>query len=136
MKMPMAVPSSREEAIANSVETFRLISGPSFDEHDHAQYAASAYDRNWNPNAQSFQIAAIFASGDRTEALHSVVVPTLVIHGKLDPLVQVSGGEATASAIPDSKIVVYDDMGHDLPDALWAEITDEIINHAQAVASS
>ena len=136
MQMPMAVPSSREEAIANSVETFRLISGPAFDEQDHAQYAASAYDRNWNPNTQSFQIAAIFASGDRTDALHSVAIPTLVIHGKLDPLVQVSGGEATASAIPDSKLVVYDEMGHDLPDALWAEITDEIINHAQAVASS
>lgn len=132
MKMPLSVPTSKEEAIANSVETFRLISGPHFDPEDHANETADTYDRNWNPNAQGFQIAAIFASGDRTEALRTVEIPTLVIHGSLDPLVQISGGEATASAVPNSKLVVFDDMGHDLPEVLWADITDEIINHAQA----
>ena len=133
MKMPLSVPTSKEEAIANSVETFRLISGPHFDPEDHANETADTYDRNWNPNAQGFQIAAIFASGDRTEALRTVEIPTLVIHGSLDPLVQISGGEATASAVPNSKLVVFDDMGHDLPEVLWADITDEIINHAQAI---
>ena len=136
MKMPLSVPTSKEEAIANSVETFRLISGPHFDPEDHANETADTYDRNWNPNAQGFQIAAIFASGDRTEALRTVEIPTLVIHGSLDPLVQISGGEATASAVPNSKLVVFDDMGHDLPEALWADITSEIISHAQAVVEN
>ena len=136
MQMPLSIPTSKEEAIANSVETFRLISGPHFDPEDHANETAMTYDRNWNPNAQGFQIAAIFASGDRTEALRTVDVPILVIHGRLDPLVQISGGEATASAAPNSKLVVFDDMGHDLPEALWADITDEIINHAQATAEN
>tara|TARA_B100000686_G_C16731063_1_gene940713 strand:- start:540 stop:1424 length:885 start_codon:yes stop_codon:yes gene_type:complete len=136
MQMPLSVPTSKEEAIANSVETFRLISGPHFDPEDHANETAMTYDRNWNPNAQGFQIAAIFASGDRTEALRTVDVPILVIHGRLDPLVQISGGEATASAAPNSKLVVFDDMGHDLPEALWADITDEIINHAQVTAEN
>jgi len=136
MQMPLSIPTSKEEAIANSVETFRLISGPHFDPEDHANETAMTYDRNWNPNAQGFQIAAIFASGDRTEALRTVDVPILVIHGRLDPLVQISGGEATASAAPNSKLVVFDDMGHDLPEALWADITDEIINHAQVTAEN
>ena len=82
------------------------------------------------------QIAAIFASGDRTEALRSTDIPTLVIHGRLDPLVQLSGGEATSSIIPNSKLVIFDDMGHDLPEALWADITSEIISHAQAVVEN
>ena len=124
MNMPLTVPTSKKEAIENSVETFRLISGPHFNAEDHAKETAMTYDRNWNPNAQGFQIAAIFASGDRTEALRSTEIPTLVIHGRLDPLVQLSGGEATS----------FDDMAHDLPEALWADITDEIINHAQAIA--
>tara|TARA_Y100000590_G_C15518360_1_gene938320 strand:- start:212 stop:1051 length:840 start_codon:yes stop_codon:yes gene_type:complete len=136
MKMPLAVPSTREEAIENSVETFRLISGPHFDAEDHALESAMTYDRNWNPNAQSFQIAAIFSSGDRTDALRSSTTPTLVIHGRLDPLVQLSGGEATASAIPNSKLVIFDDMGHDLPEVLWPEITKEIIDHARANAGN
>ena len=104
MRMPMSVPTSKEEAIASSVEIYRLISGPAFDEEEHALHAAKDFDRSWNPNAQSFQIAAIFASGDRTESLRSVGTPTLVIHGRLDPLVQVSGGEATAATVPNSKI--------------------------------
>ena len=136
MKMPLTVPSTREEAIANSVETFRLISGPHFDADDHAEEAAMTYDRNWNPNAQGFQIAAIFSSGDRTDALGSATTPTLVIHGRLDPLVQLSGGEATASAIPNSRLVVFDDMGHDLPEVLWSDMTKEIIDHAQANADN
>ena len=136
MKMPLTVPSTRAEAIENSVETFRLISGPHFDAEDHALESAMTYDRNWNPNAQSFQIAAIFSSGDRTDALRSSTTPTLVIHGRLDPLVQLSGGEATASAIPNSKLVIFDDMGHDLPEVLWPDITKEIIDHAQANAGN
>ena len=134
MNMPLTVPTSKEEAIENSVETFRLISGPHFNAEDHAKETAMTYDRNWNPNAQGFQIAAIFASGDRTEALRSTEIPTLVIHGRLDPLVQLSGSEATSSIIPDSKLVIFVDMAHYLPEALWADITDEIINHAQAIA--
>ena len=136
MKMPLTIPTSKEEAVEASVETFRLISGPHFDAEDHAEETAMTFDRNWNPNAQGFQIAAIFSSGDRTEALRSSDIPTLVIHGRLDPLVQLSGGEATSSIIPDSKLVIFDDMGHDLPEALWADITGEIISHAQAVVEN
>ena len=134
MRMPMSVPTSKEEAIASSVEIYRLISGPAFDEEEHALHAAKDFDRSWNPNAQSFQIASIFASGDRTESLRSVGTPTLVIHGRLDPLVQVSGGEATAATVPNSKIVVFEEMGHNLPETLWTDITNEIIDHAYANA--
>lgn len=134
--IPVSTPTSREEAISQSVETFRLISGPHFNPEEYTAQSVAAYDRNWNPNAQSFQIAAIFASGDRTESLHLVTVPSLVVHGQLDPLVQLNGGEATASAIEGSKLVIYEEMGHDLPELLWPEITNEIINHAQAAAEA
>ena len=53
-------------------------------------------------------------------------MPTLVIHGMLDPLVQPSGGIATARAIPGAKLVMYNDMAHDLPHTRWKEIADEI----------
>jgi len=134
--IPFSTPRSREEAISSSVETFRLISGPHFNEEEHTAQSIAAYDRDWNPNAQSFQIAAIFASGDRTESLRSVSMPSLIVHGHLDPLVQLSGGEATAAAIRGSKLVTYEEMGHDIPELLWPEITNEIINHAQAAAKA
>jgi pimeloyl-ACP methyl ester carboxylesterase len=55
-----------------------------------------------------------------------VNVPTLVLHGADDPLVDVSGGQATAKAIPNAELVIFEGMGHDLPRALWPEITARI----------
>ncbi|MGH3941172.1 MAG: alpha/beta fold hydrolase [Pseudonocardiaceae bacterium] len=55
-----------------------------------------------------------------------MTVPTLVIHGAEDPLCDVSGGRATAQAIPGAELVIIDGMGHDLPPALWPEITSRI----------
>jgi pimeloyl-ACP methyl ester carboxylesterase len=68
------------------------------------------------------QLVAIAASGDRTAALRSLSLPALVIHGADDPLVGLSGGRATAAAIPRAELVVYDGMGHHLPPALYGEI--------------
>jgi pimeloyl-ACP methyl ester carboxylesterase len=63
---------------------------------------------------------------DRTAELGRVRCPALVIHGRADPLVGLSGGEATAAAIPGAELVVFDDMGHDLPPALLPQIVDAI----------
>ena len=57
-------------------------------------------------------------------------MPTLVIHGLVDPLVTPSGGIATAEAIPGAKLVMYADMGHDLPRPRWDDIIDEIAANA------
>jgi pimeloyl-ACP methyl ester carboxylesterase len=60
-------------------------------------------------------------------------VPTLVLHGADDPMCDVSGGRATAAAIPGAELVVLDGMGHDLPRALWPEITSRIAGVVQRV---
>ena len=48
--------------------------------------------------------------------------PTLVVHGLADPLVLPTGGIATARAVPGSKLVMYPDMGHDLPLPRWPDL--------------
>ena len=57
-------------------------------------------------------------------------VPTLVIHGLVDPLVKPSGGITTAKAIPGAKLLMFPDMGHDLPDNRWHEVVDAIAANA------
>ena len=52
-----------------------------------------------------------------------------MIHGEQDPLVMVSGGHATAAAIPGAELVVIDGMGHDLPRELWPQLIDRISAH-------
>ena len=73
--------------------------------------------------------AAIYASGDRTEQLAEVEVPTLVIHGRDDTLITPSGGTRTAEAIPEASLLLLAHMGHDLPEPLWPVIVDAVISH-------
>ncbi len=124
--------STRDEAIANSVEASRTISGPVWFDEDVARAKAErSYDRCFNPAGIGRQLLAIRASGDRTEALGRLDVPTVVIHGTVDPLVTPSGGEATAAAIPGAELVLIDDMGHDLPPTIWPQVVEPIVKLAQ-----
>ena len=98
-------------------------------------HGASPTTASNDPVGVARQLVAIAASGDRTAALRSVSVPTLVVHGADDPLVDVSGGRATAAAIPGAELIVFDGMGHNLPRELWAEIArriGELVGRAEA----
>jgi pimeloyl-ACP methyl ester carboxylesterase len=88
------------------------------------------FDRGLNPRGTGRQIMAIVASGDRTAALGSISAPTVVIHGDADTLVPLSGGQATARAIPGAQLVVLPDMGHEIPPRAWAAVTGAILANA------
>jgi len=120
--------ASREEAIERTLAIVRVIGSPGFalDETEIRRRTGLAYDRSNDPVGVARQLVAIAASGDRTAALRRVSIPTLVVHGADDPLVDVSGGRATARAIAGAELAVFDGMGHDLPRGLWAEIARRI----------
>jgi pimeloyl-ACP methyl ester carboxylesterase len=90
-------------------------------------YARGGFDRA----ARARQGAAILASGDRRPALATLSVPTLVLHGDLDPLIRPEAARATAAAIPRAVLILLPGMGHDLPQALWPNI----IQHIRSIAS-
>lgn len=129
-------PTDRDDVIEHTINVSRVISGPLFDEHAIRKRSAAAYDRSYHPAGGAFQMAAIAKTGDRTERLRTLGVPTLVIHGQVDPLIDPSGGVATAEAIPDARLVLVDDMGHDLPGPLWPLLTDAIADLSAKVAES
>jgi pimeloyl-ACP methyl ester carboxylesterase len=91
--------------------------------------AAETWDRGTYPQGTMRQLAAMLASGPRTEGLRNLQVPTLVIHGSDDTLIAPSGGERTAELVPGAKLVMVTDMGHDRPMPLWPEICDPILAH-------
>ena len=115
---------SRQEAVERAVSVFRVIGSPGYelDQEQVRERAGLSYDRANDPVGASRQLLAVLASGDRTARLQSIEVPTLVIHGAEDPLINVSGGKATANSISGSKLVIIEGMGHDLPRPLWPEI--------------
>lgn len=125
----------RAAAIASAVNGMRITWGPRhFDEARALTRATEAHDRSFRPAGAARQFGAIVADGDRTAELESLAVPTLVIHGGADPLIGVNGGEATAAAVPDAQLVVLEDMGHDIPPALWPAMRDAMIRHFEAAA--
>jgi pimeloyl-ACP methyl ester carboxylesterase len=129
MGVLLAPPATdRESAIQRAVDAYRVIGSPGFefDEQALRERAGLSYDRRYNPAGVARQLAAVLATPDRTADLAAVGVPALVIHGERDSLVNVSGGRATAAAIPGAELLVVDGMGHDLPRAIWPEITDRI----------
>ncbi|PRZ42188.1 pimeloyl-ACP methyl ester carboxylesterase [Antricoccus suffuscus] len=129
MTVLLAPPATdREGAIARAVESAKVIGSPGFDRDDDVikERAALAFDRAFDPVGGARQLVAIQASGDRTEKLRSVKIPTLVVHGAADALVDVSGGKATAEAIQGSKLLLIDGMSHDLPQGAWPQIVDAI----------
>ncbi len=129
-------PPTRAEAPARSVENFLLWAGPHFDRDEHFARAQVSVDRSFRPDGLARQTAAILSSPDRTPRLAEVTVPTLVIHGLLDTLVRPSGGIATARAVPHSTLVMYPDMGHDLPRPRWTEMIGEIRRNADRATRS
>ena len=119
-----------DNAVEQAVEVFRAVCGPTWNEQEFRTLAQQSIARSFRPEGTARQTAAILASYDRTPGLRTIAVPTLVIHGLLDPLVRVSGGVATARAIRGSRLVLFNDMAHDLPPTRHVEIADEIASIA------
>jgi pimeloyl-ACP methyl ester carboxylesterase len=123
-------PADREAYIELSVTVAKVFAAPRYFDADAVRERAAAnYDRSFYPEGAPRQLAAIQASGSRADALRRLRVPTLVIHGRIDTLIQPSGGERTAELVPGATLLMLDDMGHDLPEPLWPTICDAIIDH-------
>jgi pimeloyl-ACP methyl ester carboxylesterase len=85
--------------------------------------------RGLDTAASRRQLLAVMATGDRRQWLARIIAPTLVLHGRLDPLVPLAAGIETAQCIAGARLVVIDEMGHDLPPALLPRLGDEIAAH-------
>lgn len=124
-----AEPKGRAEAIEAAVEVYGIIGSPNrLDQDLVRELAGISYDRSHEVGGRERQLAAILAQPDRTKALRSLRVPTLVVHGLDDPLVAASGGLALAKAIPGATFVGHSGMGHDLPRTLWPELVADILS--------
>ncbi len=121
-------PPGRDAIIERAVEDRQVLGSPGFPPHDDyfRARAAAGYDRAEHPSGTPRQLLAILASPDRTPELRALDVRTLVIHGEDDQLIQASGGQATAEAIPGATLWLVPGMGHDLPIELFEEISERV----------
>jgi pimeloyl-ACP methyl ester carboxylesterase len=130
-------PATKEEYFERFAKTWKILRVGSFpqDEALDRSRAERTYERGLNPAGVGRQLRAIMASGSRKERLASVKVPTLVIHGTVDPLVPPEGGKDTAASIPGAKLLMVEGMGHALPIPMWPQIIDAIDKHAHGAVA-
>jgi len=123
----------REALIRHSMTTRKMIASPGFPRNDDEwrDLVVASLERSFYPQGFGRQLAAIVADGSRVDRLRRLRVPTLVIHGRDDPLVPVEHGMDTARHIPGARLEIIDGMGHDLPPPLDSTLTSLIAAHAR-----
>ena len=117
------------EAYADSsVAMWRMIGSPGYprSEEQTRDLARRTYARGLSASGTLRQMMAVLTQPNRSRRLHAVRVPTLVVHGLADQMVHVSGGRATAAAVPGSELLLVEGMGHDLPAELFGTLVEAI----------
>jgi pimeloyl-ACP methyl ester carboxylesterase len=123
-----------DEAIKQRMKVIRLIGSPDYPLTDEelSQKVLTSYNRSYHPDGYLRQLSAILRNGSRVKDLRTITTPTLVIHGRKDPLVPLAAGIDTARNIKNSKLEIIEGMGHDLPKELIPEIVTLITDHTSA----
>ena len=124
----LAAPAEEREArIEASLAISRAIgAGDGWDEDRARARATIQVDRCHDPAGVRRQLLAIFASGSRADGLAELSVPTTVLHGDRDRLIDISGGRRTAELVPDAEFHRIEGMGHDMAPTYWPRIVDAI----------
>jgi pimeloyl-ACP methyl ester carboxylesterase len=130
--------TAREEHVDRHIAALGVYgSRPEWIDEDEARArAGAAYDRCFCPAGVRRQMVAAVRDGSRDEALRSLAVPTLVLHGSRDTLIHPSGGRHTAEVIPGARYVEIEGMGHDYPRAVWKEWVGAWADFARAGAAT
>ena len=122
-------PDSPIDVIAdNSVRVWRIIGSPRYPapEQRLRNDAIEAYERCYYPWGVARHFGAIIASGSLVRYDRQITAPTVVLHGRADKLQRPLGGRVVARAIRGARLVLFDGMGHDLPEQLWDQIIGEL----------
>jgi pimeloyl-ACP methyl ester carboxylesterase len=118
----------REAYVVASAKMWQLIGSPGYpsDADKVRARAEETFDRGVSASGVMRQMVAILNQPDRSRSLASLRIPAAVVHGSSDKMVHVSGGRATARAIPGAELLVIDGMGHDMPEELFGTLTEII----------
>jgi pimeloyl-ACP methyl ester carboxylesterase len=121
-------PRDLRSLVDNLERKFSVIGSPMAPHERAAQRAhyERIAGRGLDTAAARRQLLAVLATGDRREWLKRITAPTLVLHGRLDPLLPLAAGIETAQCIAGARLVVIEGMGHDLPPPLLPQIADEV----------
>lgn len=120
--------TSKDAYVRQSMRVWNRIGSPGFPSTDDElrERAEATFEHGVSPSGTLRQMVAVLTQPDRTSRLKGMRVPTTVVHGLADTMVHVSGGRATARAVPGAELLLVDGMGHGLPESLFETFTTAI----------
>lgn len=140
LKVVTAAPRSRDfdEVLRTAVRSWTALSGPGYPTPPEVieSRLRAILERAQNPAGFLRQYAAIMNQPDRSPALRQLDMPTLVLHGEADPLVNVSGGRHLARVIPGARLETIPGWGHDFPPALTERLSGLLLQHVTEHAAA
>jgi pimeloyl-ACP methyl ester carboxylesterase len=134
MKNLLRLPTGdRQHDIDLGVARLRSLSGGvlPFDEELTRSLVTAAWDRGSDSTGFARQLAAVVSAPSRVEELSKLQIPTMVMHGRLDPMIPVSHAYDLAKVIPKARLTIFEDLGHDYPRAAWPKLIRAIDIHAK-----
>jgi pimeloyl-ACP methyl ester carboxylesterase len=129
---------TREERIEGWTQFQRAVSGTlvPFDEEAQRRLQTRFVERTQDPDAMWHHLTATASSPDRTDRLGSLDVPTLVVHGTLDPVIPVAHAYATAAAIPGAELLIVDGLGHEYDPRALEPVAAAVVRHTSAAEAT
>ena len=119
-----------EERLDRSLKMYKILGTPGteIDEEEFKKNALLNIKRSSNESGFTRQLIAILADKDRYDEVRNINIPTLVIHGRLDPLIPFEEGKKTAEMIPDSQFLPVDIMSHLIDEPVLEIIEKPLVN--------
>ena len=125
---------NEDAVVRHYIRMFQVIGSPGFRQPDQAIAARvrESVRRCYYPEGVARQTLASLGDIGRAQALSRVRAPTLVLHGKDDPLVPYACGVDTARRIAGARLAGFAGMGHDLAPGVVDLLMGEILPHLAA----
>lgn len=128
-----------DDVVAHYLKLFQVIGSPGHHmaEAEQRERIRAGIVRGYRPEGTVRQMLAVVADTQRADELPRITCPTLVLHGRADPLVPCACGEDTARRIPGARFEAIDGMGHDLPPGVVQRLLPPLLAHlAEAGAAT
>lgn len=123
------VGEGRADFVAHQVRLRQAVGGPLVDPAQVRRSAGAMWDHAEGPQNRLHHLAAAVHAPSTAGRLAQLSVPTLVIHGDADPLIDISGGRRIAGLVPGARLVVVEGMGHDLPPVVHPAVMAAVTHH-------
>lgn len=123
--------ASYDEIIKREIKMVSLIGmkGRIVDTPEFRKETMESLNRSQDGSGYARQLLSILASKDRLKKIKKIKAPTLIIHGKDDPMIHVRNAYKMHKLIPHSRLQIIDNMRHLIEPEILMQFEGALLNH-------